>query len=362
MIFSKMKKHLSRLTRVSFCVTAITLLIYLVAIRSESVADLVNSTVSVAVRFVLSSLTYLLPFSFFELLIIISPVILVVAIWLLVGRDDMLKSVLSVLAIIGIIFSTYVYTLGVGYRTTRLAERTNIDASSDITQEELTAALSFVLDGIREELPKLEFWDGETRMPYSMDEMSKKLIRAYGFMNQDYSILTNYTSRVKAVRFSTVMSDLGIGGIYSFFTGEANVNVEYPDYCLPFTSAHEMAHQRGISREDEASFVAFLVCIYSDDAYIRYSGYLNMFEYLASALYSVSPDLYYEAVDMLPGEAYSDIRASDAVYIKHMDSPLGKLNNRLNDAYLKANGTEGVISYNYVVRLAVGYYQKQNNG
>jgi hypothetical protein len=87
-----------------------------------------------------------------------------------------------------------------------------------------------------------------------------------------------------------------------------------------------------------------------------------MFEYLASALYSVSRDLYYETLDMLPDEALSDIRASNAVYIKHKDSPLGKLNDKLNDAYLKANGTEGVISYNYVVRLAVGYYQKQNNG
>ena len=357
-----MKKHLSGFACVSFFITAISVLIYLLAIRFAQVADLINSTVSVAVRFILSSLTYPLPFSFLELLIIISPIILIVLIRLLIGRGDMIKSILSVLAIIGIIVTAYIYTLGVGYRTTRLAERTGIDASPDITVEELTCALSAVLDGIGRELSNVAFSDGETRMSYSMDEMSKKLVRAYDLMNEDYSLLTNYGSRVKAVRYSTVMSDLGIGGIYSFFTGEANVNVEYPDYSLPFTSAHEMAHQRGISREDEASFVAFLVCISSDDAYIRYSGYLNMFEYLASAIYKVSPELYYEAVDMLPSEALSDIRASDAVYIKHMDSPLGKLNNRLNDAYLKANGTEGVISYNYVVRLAVGYYQKQNNG
>ena len=47
-----------------------------------------------------------------------------------------------------------------------------------------------------------------------------------------------------------------------------------------------MAHQRGIAREDEANFIAFLVCMASDDPYIRYSGYLEVYEYVASSLYS----------------------------------------------------------------------------
>jgi hypothetical protein len=191
--------------------------------------------------------------------------------------------------------------------------------------------------------------------------MSAKLIHAYGLMNEEYVLLTNYKSRVKSVYFSTVMSDLGISGIYSFFTGEANVNVEYPDYCLPFTAAHELAHQRGICRENEANFVAFLVCIASDDDYIRYSGYLQMYEYLASALYRASPEKYYEIYYQLSDVAKADVRAANAVYQKHKDSILGKINERLDDAYLKANGTEGVVSYGYVVRLAVGYYNQQNN-
>ena len=99
------------------------------------------------------------------------------------------------------------------------------------------------------------------------------------------------------------MSDLQISGIYSFFTGEANVNVEYPDYCLPFTAAHELSHQRGICRENEANFVAFLVCIGSEDDYIRYSGYLNVYEYLASALYRADKELYKSALERLSGIA-----------------------------------------------------------
>lgn len=360
-----MNKYVSRFARLSFLVTGISLILYFLAIRITPVADFVNSTVSVAVRFLLSSLTYILPFSFFELLIILSPLILFLVVRRLTKRADTrtkrVKSVISLLAVISLIFTAYIYTLGVGYRTTYLADKLGIEDNPKIYIGDLTDTIEEMIDGINREVASITFADGETRMPYSRDEMSKRLIRAYDLMNEEHSLLTNYTSRVKGVRFSTVMSDLGITGIYSFFTGEANVNTEYPDYGLPFTAAHELAHQRGISRENEASFVAFLVCIASDDSYIRYSGYLNMLEYLLSALYGASPELYYEYFEKLPSVAASDIEASYDVYYKHQDSLLGKINDKLNDAYLKANGTEGIVSYSYVVRLTVGYYQKDNN-
>jgi len=36
------------------------------------------------------------------------------------------------------------------------------------------------------------------------------------------------------------------------FTGEANVNISMPHTSIPFTACHEMAHQIGFAREDEA--------------------------------------------------------------------------------------------------------------
>ena len=152
------------------------------------------------------------------------------------------------------------------------------------------------------------------------------------------------------------MSDMGITGIYSYFTGEANINMSYPDYNLPYVVAHEFAHQRGFARENEANFVAYLVCIFSDDPYIQYGGYLSMYEYLSSALYRTDKELYSTVLSELNLNARADIAASSAVTIAHRDSFLNKLMDRVNDTYLKANGTEGVISYSYVVRLAVAYY------
>ena len=361
--FSKMKKYLSRLSRISFFLVAVSVLVYAIAIRSVDFADYINGTVSAFVRAALSFLTYGLPFSLFESLVIFSPLILVCAVVIFIKRAEnkkvMIRSVFSLIALISLIFTSYIFTLGVGYRTTPLSKKIGIEEDKDVTAEELYFTLTEVIDGLNTYASRVTLDNGETVMQYSVDDMSEKLIEAYDKMNEEYSLVTNFTSRVKPVYFSTVMSDLGISGIYSFFTGEANVNVEYPDYCLPFTAAHELAHQRGICRENEANFVAFLVCISSDDDYVRYSGYLNMYEYLASALYRTDRALYREALKNVPDVALYDMIASNEVYKKHKDSPLGRINDRLNDAYLKANGTEGVVSYGYVVRLAVGYYKEQ---
>ena len=358
-----MKKYVPKFALLSFIILALSLLAYYLAIGSSQIADLLNGSVSVAVRFILSSLSYPFPFSVFEALIILLPFILFLTVFLIVRRADTtekrVRSVLSLLGAVSLIFTSYIYTLGVGYRTTPLAQRIGIEDKREIDVDDLCHVTGEVVDEINSLAQSLTFSDGETHMEYDFNEMSRRLISAYDGMNKEYDLLINYPSRAKPVYFSTVMSDLGISGIYSFFTGEANVNVEYPDYTIPYTAAHELAHQRGISRENEANFVAFLVCIHSEDEYIRYSGYLSLYEYLSSALYRADPDLYYTIRGELSDIAVADMRASNAVYNEHKDSILGKINDRLNDAYLKANGTEGVVSYSYVVRLAVSYYQNK---
>ena len=355
-----MKKYIPVFAKASFLLLALSYIVYLVAIRVASVADKINSTVSVWVRHVLANATVWLPFSFFELLIILSPAILVLLIAAFLKRGkavrQRVRSIVSLLAVISLIFTSYIYTLGIGYHTTPIADRIGIEDRRDISTEELYRTVLILIDEVNALAPVVDFSDGETRMPYSVDELSERLVSAYDTLLVEYPILTNYSSRVKPVYFSTVMSDLGITGIYSFFTGEANINVEYPDYYVPFTAAHEMAHQRGVCRENEANFVAFLTTISSDDEYVRYSGYLYTYEYLASALYRADPELYFAAREQLDERALADMRAASAVYSKHKDSILGKINDRLNDAYLKANGTDGVVSYGYVTRLVVSYY------
>ena len=145
--------------------------------------------------------------------------------------------------------------------------------------------------------------------------------------------------------------------IYSFFTGEANVNVNFPDYTIPYTAAHELAHQRGIAREDEANMVAFLVCIESEDAYVRYSAYMNMYEYVANALWNADRELYADARSALDPQVRREMVAYSNFFSKYQNSKAGTVSGAVNDTFLKFQGTEGTASYGMVVDLTVAYYK-----
>ncbi len=117
----------------------------------------------------------------------------------------------------------------------------------------------------------------------------------------------------KPVYFSGLLSRLGTSGVYSPFTGEPHYNAIMPDADLPFTVAHEMAHQRGFARESEASFVAFLVCTKSSHPYVRYSGYLGALRVL-SVLRRLAPERYAPVAALLGEGPRADLRAGDAFW------------------------------------------------
>ena len=88
------------------------------------------------------------------------------------------------------------------------------------------------------------------------------------------------------------MSYLGIGGIFIPFTCEANVNATLPDWEIPFTAAHELAHQRGFAREEEANYVGYLACRAHPDRDFQYSGTFRAALYALSALGQVDRAAY----------------------------------------------------------------------
>ena len=135
----------------------------------------------------------------------------------------------------------------------------------------------------------------------------------------------------------------------------------FPDYTIAYTAAHELAHQRGIAPEDEANFVAFLVCLESDDPYIRYSGYTNMLEYVLSALYRADGKSYTEVYRKIDNAVRREFAAYSDFFDKYRDSTASRVTDKVNDTYLKLNGTEGSVSYGLVVDIAVAYYKNENN-
>ncbi|MCQ2386364.1 MAG: DUF3810 domain-containing protein, partial [Clostridia bacterium] len=196
-------------------------------------------------------------------------------------------------------------------------------------------------------------------MPWDYQGMNDALVRAYDILAERYPFVSSLQVGTKPVYFSSLMSYTKITGVYMCLTGEANVNTSYPDYSTVFTAAHEMAHQRGIARENEANFVAFLACTESEEPYLRYAGYLNMLQYVSNALYQTDKNKSMEIWNVCDPSVFWEYAAYNDVFDAYDKGPAGDIAEAVNDTYLQVMGTGGTVEYGLVVNLAVSYYQNQ---
>lgn len=341
----------------------ISLPIYVFARIFPSFADFMNGTLCHAMRRALAFITDIFSFSLAEMIIIASPILVFFIIFRALRVKDgegRIRFVSGLVSIALVFLSSYWFMLGIGYHTTSLSERAKMEEAS-VDAESLAHTLSVLTEEcnkLAEELSLDE--NGASVMPITFDEACSYITEAYARLSESMPELDIpvFDSRAKQVLLSKPMSALEITGVYTFFTGEANVNVYYPDYNLPFTIAHELAHQRGVARENEANFVAFLVCKEAEHPYVRYSGYMNMLEYVASALRKTDLEVYRSVFDTFHPSLVSELRAYSEFYKNNKKQFWSKVSDTVNDTYLKVQGTEGIVSYGLVVRLCVAYYSK----
>ena len=356
--------RLPLISKILYAISAVCLVLYLVMLASPAFSDFFNRYISTPIRTLFSTVTSILPFSLAECLLLLLPLILaLILIYAVRYRCDTWKQtgifVLVILSIVATIFSLFVTNFAAGYRGTTLDKKLGM-TRTDVSAEELYSTALILVQSVNEDRENIGYGtDDFSVMPYTVSEMNDKLCDAYASFcsKEGHEFITHNDTRIKPVMNSEVMSYMHITGVYAFFTGEANLNVVFPDYTLPYTAAHEMAHQRGIAREDEANFMAYLVCLESDDPYIRYSAHLNMYEYVASALYDASPTLYYDAVARLDTDVRYELAAYSEFFDKYRESTASQISGAVNDTFLQIQGTPGTKSYGMVVDLAVAYYR-----
>lgn len=350
-------------------ISFVCLVLVWVARRSVAFADYFNRHISGFSRAVFARITNILPFSLAELLILLIPLLIVLLVIYAVRRKTVtwravVSYIVTLLSGVSIIFTLFVLNYGLGYYIPTLDKRLELD-KQPVSAEELHETALILVEEINALVPEIRYGaDDFSVMPYSLSEMGDKLMDAYASFTKDHPYVQDLDSNIKPVLMSVAMSYTHFTGFYTFFTGEANLNVDFPDYTLPYTAAHEFAHQRGIARENEANFIAFLVCLESDDPYIRYCGYLNLYEYVASALYSADKteekSLYYGVREKLDDFVLAEMSAYSSFYQKYSNSKAGAVGSSINNAFLQANGTEeGSKSYGLVVDLAVAYYKNR---
>ena len=342
-----------------------TLAIYIISRFIPEFAELWTKYPAHWLRFLLAKITGWIPFSLAECIIVSLPVIAlayIIASSVSSRRDNSdrnfyrwLRPMLCTIMVVGILFFS---AFGPAYSRRKLADNLNLEQSSVSAQELYNTSLkiSNELHGL---VTKVKFdQSGASILPYDYDVLVEKMNAAFDKYADSVDYISHFYSNPKAIALSEPMTYTHISGVYTFMTGESNINTNFPDFLMPFTMAHEMAHQRGIAREDEANFVAFLVCIGSSDDYIRYSAYANMANYLNSALKRADINLYKQFfVNYLPIEVQKEFVAYSEFFDKYRDSTASTVTGVVNDAFLQSQGTPGSISYGLVVDLAVAYFK-----
>lgn len=218
-------------------------------------------------------------------------------------------------------------------------------AELEALAEKLVVRVDALRARLADPVPLKDFWTSASAR--------RAVVTAYERTGRSDPLLAGRWGGPKLAPFGSLMSWLGLSGIFLPFLGEPLVNAGPDDWQLPFTMAHESAHLRGWAREDEANFLAFWVLRDDADPAMAYSAWGSALLYAASALQGTAlgqAAWRRVAADLSP-EVKQDWKRSFA-YWDRFQGPVSDTAGAINDAYLKTQGqTDGVRSYGRMVDL-----------
>ena len=314
----------------------------------------------------LSSASGVFPFSLAEILVLLIAIMILRGIikWLGVitrNRNSdwsfLAQPLISLLVLVSVLYFLFVFLWGLNYSRLSFAQ-----IAGFTVQPATTGELAQVCESLIERTNLLRLGleqdqNGVMRLTDGKTMALNSAVDGYEQAKDIYPELGGKFGRPKALLLSIPVSYLGFSGAYFPFTGEANINMAVPDAMLPSTVGHEMAHQRGFAREDEANYIAYLTCNLNPDPNFQYSG--NML----AVIISMNTLRQYDMAKFLELQAkYGQGMRNDlndyALFTKKHDTIIRRFSNAANDLYLKSNRqADGVYSYDRMVNLLIAEFR-----
>ena len=304
------------------------------------------------------------PFSVGDLFYLLALIWVVVKTWKLVNLLKrkkakehlswvLFRKYLKLALLIYIVFSLF---WGLNYFRQGIEAQLDMEVAEYSVQElfSLTIVLQQRLNDYAERV------DSVQRLAYDKKNiLFQEGVHAYNVARHPYPFLFYSSPSLKPSLYTPVGHLVGFTGYYNPFTAEAQLKTNIPVFLKPFVVAHEMAHQLGYAKENEASFVAWLACKNAGDLYFLYSAYFEMYR---DAIY---------ACRLTPNEGTTEkIRKNLHPRVQQdiLDLQRYLLRNRnfveplmsgVYDRYLKLNNQpKGKATYNEVIAYIMAYYKK----
>ena len=261
---------------------------------------------------------------------------------------------MTILSVSAAMFALFCLWWGVLYYSDSFTEQAGLERR-DISVQELETVTRYFAEQVSSAGERVERGeDGVFRADKS--DIFRRSADIYGGAEQVFPCLAAPAVRAKPVLLSRLLSYIRYTGFFFPYTAEANLNADSPACLLPSTIAHELAHLRGVAREDEANFCAVVACMESGDEDYRYSGALLAYIYLGNALYSADYDAWREVYSTLSENVRVDLRANND-YWARFETPAADVSEKVYESFLQTYGDDrGMQSYGACVDLLTVYY------
>ena len=344
-----MKKYLPLIIRFAILVVLIVFIVLITILKANPdlceafmrgpgrAYALVMSKLSSIVGFSITEFAYILLFIGVIYLLVLTLKNLVKKNWLIAGHRF-----LDAALIVMLMFSFYTYSCEMAYNRKELPLPYY---ENEVLRTEHVAIYNYFADDCNDCISQLDFNDnGDVRPHVSFNEIVKEVKKSYAIIDgNDY--YHSHFGNVKPMASSPLFREFQITGVDYSPLAEANINILDTVSDWPLVIAHELAHTKGVMREDDANKLAFYICLNSDHPYLRYSAYCSYFyqlEAMTTSYYLTDEEK--QTLHPIDSALYKTRRYVYEFWKKH--NLLGDIGDFFNNLYIKASGVEeGTSSY-----------------
>ena len=270
-------------------------------------------------------------------------------------KADRIRIPVAILKFILILYIAFKILWGLNYSRMPINKRLGIGEEKYSNTELLHLAEYLIRDINDIQLKRVPF----KNRSYSTEQLQSTAVSSYSQLAAKNSFFRYPQPVVKDVLNSWFITKIGLEGYYSPLSAEANLNRRIPAVNHPFVACHEIAHQLGIGREDEANLIGYLVASNSADLNFKYSADYAVLKNVLFEVRLKMPEDYKNLITTLNPGTRTDFKKDRDFWMSY-NSDMYLYMEVAFDKFLKLNNQDkGIDSYQDIVIWLYNIHKKE---
>ncbi|MGL4781197.1 MAG: DUF3810 domain-containing protein [Bacteroidales bacterium] len=312
--------------------------------RTTCFADFYASNIYPSLVYVMHKISSFVPISLYDLFVTLLIVVLSAVIYLLIKRA-WLKALFIFIGIFLFVFVFFQLSWGINYFRPDFFKRNYLDYPKNDSLRYKAFAYCYV-ENLNLSFPK--------SIKPDTNLILNEAISGYQCFSSKFNIMHKEgLVHPKSMIYHRLYSSVGIWGYYGPFFAEVHINPDLKSHQYPAVLTHEIAHLNGVTSEAEANLYAYLICINSSDSTSRFSGYYSILPYVISnGRAYLSQNDYQQIINKINPQILFLYKETRDYWDSLYSQPIGKIQNKLYDIYLKNNNiSSGRKNYSEVISM-----------